>query len=107
MVVAFLVLILVIILVAVTNKDDSPNNADNRTVPHNGASHFDGDHDFDDDDEENDYDEDEYLIPPIYHKNSASRKGGGVLFDRLMDSSSPEGTFFKGLEDEGYDVEDW
>jgi len=68
------------------------------------AFYFFIDEDFYDEDYYDDY---FYESDDVPFQQSTSFSHQTSFFDRIMDSSTPESGFIKGLEDEGYDVEDW
>lgn len=107
----FIFIFIVIALVRKSSRTDKnlqKNDSSNSTQPNNVQYYFDDDDLFDDDD---DFDDD-LFFEEIEESNCSrnhfyAKNPEKSFFDRIMDPSTPESAFIKGLEDEGYDVEDW
>ena len=92
----FIFFIFIFIVIALVRKSS------NSTQPNNVQYYFDDDDDFDDDLFFEEIEEYNCSRNHFYAKNPEKS-----FFDRIMDSSTSESAFIKGLEDDGYDVEDW
>ena len=99
----FLFIVIVISLICKSSKSDEnlQKQDTSKTKPANNNYYFD---DYDEDlfEDEDSFD-DEIFIERFEDANNSRNN----FFDRIMDSSTPESAFIKGLEDEGYDVENW
>ena len=107
----FIFLIFIVIVIALIRKssksDDNFQKKDSsNTMPSNNAKYYYDNVDEFFEDEDN-FDDELFIETFEEPKRFFSKNSERSFFDRIMDSSTPESTFVKGLYDDGYDVEDW